>query len=65
MSHIYQPVMLLKLLSSGGQASISQIAKALQAHWHDGIGGDVNSRRDDMDQFDEWVNSMAAYTPED
>lgn len=31
MSHIYQPVMLLELLSSGGQASIRQIAKALLA----------------------------------
>jgi ATP adenylyltransferase len=31
MSHIYQPVMLLELLASGGQASIRQIAKALLA----------------------------------
>ena len=31
MSHIYQPVMLLELLSSGGHASIRQIAKALLA----------------------------------
>ena len=31
MSHIYQPVMLLQLLGSGGQASIRQIAKALLA----------------------------------
>ena len=32
MSHIYQPVMLLELLRSGGTASIDQIAKALLAH---------------------------------
>ncbi len=31
MSHIYQPVMLLELLGSGGTASIRQIAKALLA----------------------------------
>jgi ATP adenylyltransferase len=41
MSHIYQPVMLLELHSSGGQASIRQIAEALQAQWHDGNCGDA------------------------
>ena len=41
MSHIYQPVMLLELLGSGGQASIRQIAEALQAQWHDGNCGDA------------------------
>lgn len=32
MSHIYQPVMLLELLTSKGSASINQIAKALLSH---------------------------------
>jgi ATP adenylyltransferase len=32
MSHIYQPVMLLELLTSKGAASINQIAKALLSH---------------------------------
>lgn len=32
MSHIYQPVMLLELLTSKGAASVNQIAKALLSH---------------------------------
>lgn len=32
MSHIYQPVMLLELLRSGGSASVNQIARALLSH---------------------------------
>lgn len=32
MSHIYQPVMLLELLKSGGAASVNQIARALLSH---------------------------------
>ena len=32
MSHIYQPVMLLELLRSGGAASVNEIAKALLSH---------------------------------
>ncbi|CUJ83844.1 AP-4-A phosphorylase [Ruegeria denitrificans] len=32
MSHVYQPVMLLELLKSGGEASIEQIAKAMLLH---------------------------------
>lgn len=32
MSHVYQPVMLLELLQSGGRASVNQIAKALLLH---------------------------------
>jgi ATP adenylyltransferase len=32
MSHVYQPVMLLELLKSGGSASVRQIAAALLAH---------------------------------
>ena len=32
MSHIYQPVMLMELLRKGGEASVSEIAKALLAH---------------------------------
>jgi ATP adenylyltransferase len=32
MSHIYQPVMLLELLNSGGHASVNQIAKALLSY---------------------------------
>lgn len=32
MSHIYQPVMLLELLTSKGSASVNQIAKALLSH---------------------------------
>lgn len=31
MSHIYQPVMLMELLSNGGSAHVSTIAKALLA----------------------------------
>jgi len=32
MSHVYQPVMLLELLKSGGKATVEQIAKALLSH---------------------------------
>jgi ATP adenylyltransferase len=32
MSHVYQPVMLLELLNSGGRASVKQIARALLSH---------------------------------
>jgi len=32
MSHIYQPVMLLELLRSGGASSVNEIAKALLSH---------------------------------
>lgn len=32
MSHVYQPAMLLELLSSNGKASVNQIARALLSH---------------------------------
>ena len=32
MSHIYQPVMLMKLLESSGKAKITDIAKSLLSH---------------------------------
>ena len=32
MSHIYQPVMIIELLESGGEADISEIAKAILVH---------------------------------
>ena len=32
MSHIYQPVMLIEILKSGGFASVADIAKALVGH---------------------------------
>src|SRR5215467_11151284 len=32
MSHIYQPVMLMKLLESGGECSESEIARSILAH---------------------------------
>ena len=32
MSHVYQPVMLLELLSRNGSASVEQIAKSLLLH---------------------------------
>ena len=32
MSHVYQPVMIMELLKSGGSASVTDIAKALLAH---------------------------------
>ena len=32
MSHVYQPVMLLELLKSGGVADVNAIAKSLLAH---------------------------------
>ena len=32
MSHIYQPVMLIEMLKSGGTASVTDLAKALLGH---------------------------------